>query len=84
MQGTSTHHHHPDQHIVFITINRVGYDIPAGRHTVSALKDWAEISAADELEQVVDGKLEPLADDATVEIKGEEKFISHPRHGGSS
>ena len=84
MQGTSTQHHNPEPHLVVITINRVPYDIPAGRHTVSALKDWAEIPAADELEKVVDGKLEPLTDEAAVEIKGEEKFLSHPRHGGSS
>lgn len=84
MQDTATHHHHPEPKLVVIQINRTPYDIPKGHHAVSALKDWAEIPAADELERVVKKKLEPLDDHATIEILGGEKFISHPRDGGSS
>ena len=31
-----------------------------------------------------DGEFQPLADEATVHIKGEEVFVSHVRRGGSS
>ena len=84
MQNIATQHHHPEPELVVIQINRTPYDIPKGRHAVSALKDWAEIPPADELERVVHKKLEPLDDNAVLEIQGGEKFISHPRDGGSS
>lgn len=81
---TNAYKSHPDHEMVEITINRIHYKIPRGRLAVTSLKDWAEIPAADEVEQIVHGNLEPLQDDATIEIKGGEKFISHPRDGGSS
>jgi hypothetical protein len=37
-----------------------------------------------ELEQLIAGKLTPLADGATVTIKGGEVFLSHPKDGGAS
>jgi hypothetical protein len=75
---------HPERDLVEIKINRVEYKIPRGPLKVTSLKDLAEIPPADEVEQVRHGNLEPIADDATLEIKGGEKFISHPRDGGSS
>ncbi len=84
MQTTSTHGQHHQPELVFITINRVRYDIPRGQLAVTSLKDWAEILAADELDQIIHGKFEPVADDATLEIKGGEVFISRPREAGSS
>jgi len=85
MQDTvASQNTHPEPEMVHITINRKRYNIPQGSLAVTSLKDWAEICAADEVEQVIDGKLEPLPDNATVQIKGGEKFISHPRDGGSS
>jgi hypothetical protein len=55
-----------------------------GRHTVVEIKKLGNIPLADELEQLVDGKLKPLPDDAVVTIKGGEVFMSHVRSGGSS
>lgn len=76
---------HPDQGpLVEITVNRVEYKIHRGHQTVRAIKELAHVPLADELELVTKGNLEPLPDEAAITIKGEEKFISHPRDGGSS
>ena len=39
---------------------------------------------ADDLDELVNCKLKPVADDATVHIEGCEVFISHVKDGGSS
>lgn len=70
--------------LVTITINSKPFEIHRGRQTVIALKAAGAIATADELEQVVQGKLVPLADDGAVTLKGGEVFISHPRDSGSS
>lgn len=69
---------------VKISINGASKAIRTGHHTVAEIKKLGEVPVADELEQVVDGKLTPLADDGTVTIKGGEVFMSHARSGGSS
>ncbi len=73
-----------EPHFVHIHINHHKFEIPQGPLAIKSMKDWAEISAADEVEQVVNGELKPLADDAVVQIRGEERFISHPRDCGAS
>jgi len=60
------------------------YKIHRGNHTVVAIKQLAGVPLAYELEQLIDGKLTPLADGATVVIKGGEVFLSHPKDGGAS
>jgi hypothetical protein len=72
------------QNTVTISINGDEYQLHRGRRTVSELKDAGHVPQADELEQIVDGKLTPLPDDGAVTIKGREQFISHPRDSGSS
>jgi hypothetical protein len=69
---------------VKISINGVSKVIRRGRHTVVEIKKLGEVPLADELEQLIDGKLTPLPDDGTVTIKGREVFVSHVRSGGSS
>lgn len=69
---------------VKISINGVSQAIHRGRHTVIEIKKLGDVPLADELEQVIDGKLTPLPDDGAVTIKGGEIFKSHPRSGGSS
>jgi len=70
--------------VVTITINDVPRSIHRGRQTVSDLKTLGEVPQADELEQLIKGKLTPLTDDGAVTIKGEEVFVSHPKDSGSS
>ena len=70
--------------VVEIKINNNEHKIKPGVHTVTELKQLANVPAAHELEQLIDGKLVPLADNAKVEIKGCEQFFSHVRDGASS
>ena len=70
--------------VVTIIVNSVEREIHRGRQPVSEIKRIGEVPQADQLEQVIDGKLVPLADDAAVTIKGGEEFVSHPRDSGSS
>ena len=67
-----------------IIINGVEKPVHRGRQTVKDLKILGGVPEADELEQVIKGKLTPLADDGAVTIKGDEEFVSHPRDSGSS
>lgn len=69
---------------VQITINGATKIIHRGRRTVVEIKKLGDVPLADELEQLIDGKLQPLADDGAVTIKGGEVFMSHARSGGSS
>jgi hypothetical protein len=70
--------------IVDILINNITRHIHRGRQSVPTIKTVGEVPLADELSQIIDGKLVPLADDASVTIKGHEQFISSPRTGRSS
>jgi hypothetical protein len=77
------HHHH--KHVeVLITINTVEKPIHSGSHTVVEIKKLGGIPLADDLNEVIHGKLTPLTDDGAVEICGGEVFLSHPKDGGSS
>jgi hypothetical protein len=69
---------------VTITVNGNQYTIHRGHQTVAAIKGAASVPTAFELEQLVAGKLVPLADDGAVTLKGGEVFVAHPRDGASS
>ena len=69
---------------VTITVDNKGYTVHRGNTTVAELKAIAGISAAYELEEIVNGTLTPLSDDGRVVLKGGEVFVSHPRAGASS
>ena len=69
---------------VMITVNTIPVSIHRGHRTVAEIKTAAKVPLADDMEQVIDGKLIPLADDGSVTLKGGEQFISHPKDGSSS
>lgn len=69
---------------VVIFINNVKYTVTKGVHSVAELKNTGGVPLADELEQIIRGKLVPLPDEGKVEIGGGEKFVSHPRDSASS
>lgn len=69
---------------VHITVNNAQHEIHRGRQSVAAIKTAGGVPLADDLEQVQDGKLTLLPDDGAVTIKGGERFISHPKTGGSA
>lgn len=83
-EGQSDKQAKPTPIEVKITIDKVVTAIRPGRHTVTEIKKLGGVPQADELEQLIDGKLKPLPDDGTVTIKGGEIFMSHVRSGGSS
>lgn len=85
----STQPHRPEHHPepgpnVKIVIDNKEFTVHRGNASVAELKQLAGISPAFELEQIVDGKLVPLRDDAPVVLKGGERFVSHPRAGSAS
>ena len=51
---------------------------------IKGIKELGGIPLADDLEEVVHGKLVPLPDNGKVNIKGGEKFVSHVKDSGSS
>lgn len=69
---------------VTITVNNTSVQIHRGHQTVAQIKTLGNVAAADDLEQLVNNRLVPLADNASVTIKGEEVFVSHPKDSASS
>jgi hypothetical protein len=69
---------------VTITVNNNPIEIHRGRQPVTAIKEAAHVPLAHDLEQVIDGALKPLADDAAVTLHGNEVFVSHPKDGNWS
>ncbi len=87
LEGQADHGNKPQPEtgpIVEIKVNGKAYPIHRGRQTVAAIKSAGKVPLADDLEQVVDGRLVPLPDDGSVTIKGHEVFVSHPKDSGSS
>jgi hypothetical protein len=74
--------HHP--HLVTVTVDTLPKQVRPGRYVVNAFKRAVGVDPNYELEEVVNGKLVPLADDAHIHIKGGESFVSHVRGGASS
>lgn len=79
-QGVNEGHGHK----VSVTIDGRAVEVQSREWIVSQLKTALGVEASRELEQVVDGKLVPLADNAKIHIRGGEAFVSHVRGGGSS
>jgi hypothetical protein len=69
---------------VFITVNGKQVRIHRGRQSVAEIKTAGGVPLADDLEQVIEGRLVPLPDDGSVTIKGDEVFISHPKDSAAS
>lgn len=86
MQNTTTAAKpHPQQGpFVNITINGAVYSIHRGHQSVAAIKALGNVDPADELVQIINGQMEPLLDEGAVTIKGDERFVSQPRTGGSA
>lgn len=73
-----------ESELVRIEVNAKEVRISRGLHTVRQVEEAAGCPITFELEQIIHGKLVPLADDAVVDIKGGERFLCHPRDGASS
>lgn len=73
-----------DKHLVTVSVDGQPKEVARGKYLVSEFKAIVGVPADYELDQVVDGEFKPLADDATLHVKGHEVFVSHVRRGGSS
>jgi hypothetical protein len=69
---------------VSITIDGQAHSIRRGMHELSELKKLGSVPADYALDQVIDGKFEPLPDNGKVHIRGDEVFVSHPKDSASS
>lgn len=72
------------QHPVTVVVDGKKHDIRSGNYVVSDFKRLVGVPPAKELDEVIHGKLTPLADGDTIKIEGHEVFISHERTGGAS
>jgi len=70
--------------IVSIIVDGKEVPIHRGRRSVAEIKQASKVPLADELSQIIDGKITPLPDDGSVVIRGHEVFVSNARSGGSS
>ena len=75
---------HDHKHLVRVKVDNEFHDVRPGDYRVSEFKEIVGVPAAKELEQIIDGVMTPLSDDAIICIKGGEVFVSHVRRGGSS
>lgn len=80
------HFFHKKKHedLVSIFIKKKEYKVKPGKYTANEIKNIGSVPLAYELEQLINGKLTPLDDNAVIEIKGCEEFFAHPREGKSS
>jgi hypothetical protein len=73
-----------DHRQVTIELNDTTKQIEAGHYTGRSLRLALGIPLEYELEEVVHGEFKPIADRASIHIKGGEKFVSHVGHGRAS
>jgi hypothetical protein len=73
-----------ERHTVTIELNGAPKQIQPGKYTGRSLRLALGVPLEYELEEVVHGEFKPIADDATVHIKGGETFVSHVGHGRAS
>ena len=69
---------------VKITVDGNHFEIHRGNRSVLEIKKVAGVPQTHVLEQVIDGKLTLLDDNASVVLKGGEQSISHLRDSASS
>jgi len=80
------HGHQNSEHCrsVDVHVNNHKVFLQPGHYDVPTFKKVASVPLADDLEELVNCKLKPVPDDATVHIQGCEVFISHVKDGGAS
>ena len=69
---------------VQVTVDNVKHEVRRGEYVVAEFKKVVGVDPAKELDEIVNGELKPLDDNARIHIKGGEVFVSHVRTGGSS
>lgn len=72
------------RNLVSVELNGVAKKIRSGKYTGRTLKLALGVPVEHELDLVCEGEFRPIANDAHIEIKGGEKFVSHCGQGQSS
>jgi hypothetical protein len=70
--------------IVFVELNGDPVAIPRGRYSGRDLKLALHVPIEHVLEQVCNGKFEPIENDSHLVIHGDETFVAHCGQGQSS
>jgi hypothetical protein len=70
--------------IVEISINSTMFQVERGNYAVEKLRTIGSVPANEILSELKGGKFHDLQNNAHIEIKGGEVFVSHPASGGSS
>lgn len=90
MQPTNTQHRQNSTSAVAkpksveISINSKPFTVERGNYPVEKLREIGSVPANEILSELKGGKFHDLNDNAHVEIKGGEVFVSHLPSGGSS
>jgi len=84
LAGTAMDKRHHHCQTVTVHVNNREVFLHEGHYPVTTLKKVSGVPLADDLDELVDCTLKPLADDGSVTIRGCEIFVSHVKDGGSS
>ena len=84
MLHTQENHAEPARKLVTVLVDKEKKLVKPGVYIVADFKLEVGVDASRELDQIINGAIKPLADDAKIEIRGGETFISHRRTGGAS
>jgi hypothetical protein len=71
-------------HQITVTIDSVPKQIRQDHYLVSELKKVLGVAPELELDEVVNGEFRPLDDNARINVKDQDVFVSHVRRGGAS
>ncbi len=71
-------------HEVRVVVDGEKFKVVPKTYVVSDFKAIVGVPPQKELDQIVRGKLEPLADGTSITIEGHEHFASHEKCGSSS
>jgi hypothetical protein len=74
----------PVNHLVEVLVDGKKKLVETGPYRVSVFKHTVGVPPEKELDQVIHGIIKPLDDNATINITGNEVFISHERTGAAS
>lgn len=74
----------PDNKIVIVTVDGHRRKVESGNYSVPKFKALVEVAENMDLDQLIDGKFEPVDESKKLHIKGGEIFASHVKTGQSS
>jgi hypothetical protein len=74
----------PDNKTITVTVDGQQKQIERGNYSVAEFKSLVGVADNMDLDELVNGKFEPVDESKKLHIKGEEIFVSHVKTGQSS